>query len=153
MEKSELENRALRKTIVALANQMEKIEREHKKDPPVEASDKDKEVPGTGHNHVLQQSPKPKKLHNVNWNREKPSNFYVWDPAVRSLVPIRNTLGRKKHVKGRNRNNMTGRRNEDDSSSRVISPFPRRYTSSHIPRYRRKYEMCELKRQLGQTQL
>jgi len=32
------------------------------------------------------------------------------------------------------------------TSGRLVSPFPRRYTSSHIPRYRRKYEMNEIRK-------
>jgi len=103
MEKAELENRALRKTIIALANQMEKIEREHKKELVDPCTKDSKEVLGMVTNHFVPESSKSnvnEKHCSVSWNREKQSHLYVWDPAVRSLVPIRNNLGRKKIHQG-----------------------------------------------------
>lgn len=140
MEKAELENRTLRKTIVHMASQLEKVEREQK-----EATPKTTEFPQT------------ENVDPENWlQTPQPSQqpHLVWDPAVRALVPItvETVKGhkKKKHQKKRTPqfNNKKNRWNDRDNhnNGRMISPFPRRYTSSHIPRYRRKYEMSELSR-------
>jgi len=164
MEKCDQENRSLRKTIISLANQMEKLEHEYQGE----------QVEGFSNIHV-----NPKKI-------AKP--HMVWDPSIQALVPIidpteqrnfknhhqqqhtnnnsphhhkksgfkkfhHNTNYRQNHQcsnsfssspikSNQNSRNSNGKNN----NGRLVSPFPRRYTSSHIPRYRRKYEMNELKK-------
>jgi hypothetical protein len=61
----------------------------------------------------------------------------------------RNRKSNRSHhvsVQNNHRSNNKRRNNNSMGNGRLISPFPRRYTSSHIPRYRRKYEMNELSR-------
>eukprot|EP00494_Astrolonche_serrata_P024467 UN24725 len=166
MEKAEVENRGLRKTIIALANQMERIERENKEDcssPSSQRSDVNsnknavKEILNNVQQHFPTntreaQSQDYYENSQKNWGQEQTQPHMVWDPAVRSLVPIRTNVGRKQS-KGKNRSNNSNNRrdSQDGGRSRLISPFPRRYTSSHIPRYRRKYEMSEIKRHMSQV--
>lgn len=163
MEKADIENRALRKTIVALANQMEKLEREHQGE----------QIEG----HVTSK-------YDIKGNprmNEGARTHMVWDPSVQGLVPIvdpaqqrnvknnnyspgsnkRNSYNKKHQYNGRGYNNNKNHQhrrsnsytnnhnhgnNKNNNSGRLVSPFPRRYTSSHIPRYRRKYEINELKK-------
>merc|ERR1719285_930334 len=72
----------------------------------------------------------------------------VWDPAVRALVPITGEDRRNMRQNGsKNKGKKKyGRDQSGVSNGRLISPFPRRYTSSHLPRYRRKFEMTEKNR-------
>jgi len=139
MEKAELENRTLRKTIVHMASQLEKVEREHK-----QATPKTNEFPQTENVDPESWSQTPQPL-------QPQQPHLVWDPSVRALVPItvETVKGHKKKKRQTPQfNNKKKRWNDRDNhnNGRMISPFPRRYTSSHIPRYRRKYEMSELSR-------
>jgi hypothetical protein len=189
MEKVDLENRALRKTIIALANQMEKLEREHQGDQT--------EGLQTNIKYDSNATPAPR----IN---EGARTHLVWDPSVQGLVPIidpeqmnlnnnnnnnnnhnhnnnysgggkKNSYKKHRnhhhhhhhhhHHKGHhhhnhhhnnnhNNNNHNhnnhhhggGNNHKSHNSGRLVSPFPRRYTSSHIPRYRRKYEMNEIRK-------
>jgi len=168
MERAELENHALRKTIVTLANQIEKIERE-KTDGgvmnfatsptatvlPVQLTN------DTLNSQVTLCSPQaafiPQNDQTMqNFSVEFPAPVQqpphmVWDPAVRALVPI--TGDGRRHSRQNNKNhnhNHKGKKKYREqsgvSNGRLISPFPRRYTSSHLPRYRRKFEMTEKNR-------
>lgn len=137
-EKAELENRTLRKTIVHMASQLEKLERLEKQN----------------NQSAPQGSPSPSSSSDdQSWNSDTSntqSQHMVWDPAVRSLVPItgenlKNKFHRKDGRRNSNRGSFKNKR-RDNGNGRLVSPFPRRYTSSHIPRYRRKYEMNELSR-------
>lgn len=171
MEKCDQENRSLRKTIVSLANQMEKIEHEY-------------------------QGEKVEGFSNIHVNSKKTAKPHmVWDPSIQSLVPIidpteqqrnfnnnhqhnnnnnntsphhkksgfkkfhHNTNYRQNHHRSNsfasspvkknqnsNHNSRNSNNGKNNNNGRLVSPFPRRYTSSHIPRYRRKYEMNELKK-------
>jgi len=145
MEKAEMENRALRKTIVHMASQLEKAEREQK--------EQCKTVGEIEHQEV-------ESVSLEGWNKNNNNNpkqpHLVWDPAVRALVPITAETIKAPKKKPHHHNKRTPqfnnhkkkRWNDHDNlnNGRLISPFPRRYTSSHIPRYRRKYEMSELSR-------
>lgn len=146
MEKAEMENRSLRKTIVHMASQLEKVEREQKEQCKTVGEIKHQEV---------------ESVSLEGWNKNNNHNpkqpHLVWDPAVRALVPItaETVKAPKKNPHHHNNkrtpqfNNHKKKRWNDQNNlnnGRLISPFPRRYTSSHIPRYRRKYEMSELSR-------
>jgi len=145
MEQAELENRSLRKTIVHMANQLQENERQVKEQAesiqssPTSASSSDGQNSWSNANQQSPEQPPKSPAH------------MVWDPAVRALVPITGENLRNKNYRNRksNRNHNRSsnkRRNNNTGNGRLISPFPRRYTSSHIPRYRRKYEMNELSR-------
>jgi len=143
MEKAELENRSLRKTIVHMANQLQENERQVKEQAesiqssPSASSSDDQNTWSNANQQTEQEKPKP------------PAHM-VWDPAVRALVPITGENVRNKNYRNRksnrNQNRNHNKRRNNAGNGRLISPFPRRYTSSHIPRYRRKYEMNELSR-------
>lgn len=165
MERAELENRSLRKTIITLAGQMDKIERNATDQPvttpvitaPIQAPE------------IIQQAqpvnayvPQQEGEHVVNWNLNNQPHM-VWDPSVRSLVPITGNVkyrkphnGHQVHNQGQQNPCMQQRKRHKKkqwqpndaaySNGRLINRFPRRYTSSHLPRYRRKYEMTEYNR-------
>jgi len=209
MERAELENRSLRKTIVTLAGQMDKIERsgvttdQPVSSPivqaPLQATDLTQQA-ATVNAYVPQQDGDRM----MNWNLNNPTHM-VWDPAVRSLVPITGTMKYNNNRKSHHNNNNQGGHHQPQhhqhqqqqqgghhqlgaagvqqgnpsprihqqqqqqqhhqrhkkhgnkkkqwqpndaaySNGRLINRFPRRYTSSHLPRYRRKYEMTEYNR-------
>jgi len=165
MERAELENHALRKTIVTLANQIEKIERE-KNDGVTNyaASPATTVVPLQITNDTLntQLNPCSPQAAFIPQSDQTMQNFsvafaapqvqkqphMVWDPAVRALVPITGEDRRNNRQNGsKNKGKKKyGRDQSGVSNGRLISPFPRRYTSSHLPRYRRKFEMTEKNR-------
>jgi hypothetical protein len=196
MERAELENHALRKTIVTLANQIEKIERE-KADGAVTnfaTSPATAVMPLHLANDTLNTSVTPAATF-IPQNDQTLQNFsvafprpvqqpphMVWDPAVRALVPIigdarrapqNNSLsslqaigtaqksvpitGDARRAPRQNNSKHKGKKKYRDqsgvSNGRLISPFPRRYTSSHLPRYRRKFEMTEKNRYEKQNQV
>jgi len=168
MERAELENHALRKTIVTLANQIEKIERE-KADGAVTnfaTSPATAVMPLHLANDTLNTSVTPAATF-IPQNDQTLQNFsvafpppvqqpphMVWDPAVRALVPI---TGDARRAPRQNNSKHKGKKKYRDqsgvSNGRLISPFPRRYTSSHLPRYRRKFEMTEKNRYEKQNQV
>lgn len=167
MERAELENHALRKTIVTLANQIEKIERE-KADGAITnftASPATAVMPLHLANDTLNNSVTPQATF-IPQNDHTLQNFsvafspvqqpphMVWDPAVRALVPI---TGDARRALRQNNSKHKGKKKYRDqsevSNGRLISPFPRRYTSSHLPRYRRKFEMTEKNRYEKQNQV
>jgi len=167
MERAELENHALRKTIVTLANQIEKIERE-KADGAITnftASPATAVMPMHLANDTLNNSVTPQATF-IPQNDQTLQNFsvafspvqqpphMVWDPAVRALVPI---TGDARRAPRQNNSKHKGKKKYRDqsgvSNGRLISPFPRRYTSSHLPRYRRKFEMTEKNRYEKQNQV
>jgi len=167
MERAELENHALRKTIVTLANQIEKIERE-KADGAITnftASPATAVMPLHLANDTLNNSVTPQATF-IPQNDQTLQNFsvafspvqqpphMVWDPAVRALVPI---TGDARRAPRQNNSKHKGKKKYRDqsgvSNGRLISPFPRRYTSSHLPRYRRKFEMTEKNRYEKQNQV
>ena len=167
MERAELENHALRKTIVTLANQIEKIERE-KADGAITnftASPATAIMPLHLANDTLNNSVTPQATF-IPQNDQTLQNFsvafspvqqpphMVWDPAVRALVPI---TGDARRAPRQNNSKHKGKKKYRDqsgvSNGRLISPFPRRYTSSHLPRYRRKFEMTEKNRYEKQNQV
>lgn len=167
MERAELENHALRKTIVTLANQIEKIERE-KADGAITnftASPATAVMPLHLANDTLNNSVTPQATF-IPQNDHTLQNFavafspvqqpphMVWDPAVRALVPI---TGDARRAPRQNNSKHKGKKKYRDqsevSNGRLISPFPRRYTSSHLPRYRRKFEMTEKNRYEKQNQV
>jgi len=179
MERAELENRALRKTIVTLANQIEKIERE-KADGAVinfTTSPATAVMPLHLANDTLNTSVTAATF--IPQNDQTLQNFsvaypapvqqpphMVWDPAVRALVPIMGDgrraqlpiTGDARRAPRQNHNpKHKGKKKYCDqsgvSNGRLISPFPRRYTSSHLPRYRRKFEMTEQNRYDKQSQV
>lgn len=167
MERAELENHALRKTIVTLANQIEKIERE-KADGAITnftASPATAVMPLHLANDTLNNAVTPQATF-IPQNDQTLQNFsvafspvqqpphMVWDPAVRALVPI---TGDARRAPRQNNSKHKGKKKYRDqsgvSNGRLISPFPRRYTSSHLPRYRRKFEMTEKNRYEKQNQV
>merc|ERR550539_716417 len=94
MERAELENRSLRKTIITLAGQMDKIERSGgATDQPVstpivhQAAAVNAYVPQQDGDRMM------------NWNLNNPTHM-VWDPAVRSLVPITGAVKYRKPHQG-----------------------------------------------------
>lgn len=162
MERSETENCALRKTIITLANQLEKNERNRVEGgitSPLGATPVTVipayQVPANDTLNV-QISTQPGSFvsqdghyqaYNAPTYTETPSDkppHMVWDPAIRSLVPITGETrkNKRKDSKGKKR----WKDNSGVSNGKLISPFPRRYTSSHLPRYRRKFEITEKSR-------
>lgn len=189
MEKVYLENRALRKTIIALANQMEKLEREHQGDQT--------EGLQTNLRYDVNAAAAPRlnegEVPYDNIEKADARTHLVWDPSVQGLVPIidpeqmnlmnnnyhnnnnnnysnngnnhcsGNGGGKKnsykKHHRNHHHNHHHNNKNNNNhhhtnnnhnhknhNNGRLVSPFPRRYTSSHIPRYRRKYEINEIRK-------
>jgi len=159
MEKAELDNQALRKTIVALAGQLEKVEREHNEqqqegkvnnnigETPTVTMVTFPTNPAPMMNNQVYPQAEGQMMWDFNSNNNQnqmPPPHVVWDPAVRSLVPIYPPNEQRK--KDPTRNVRKNKRWNDNNKGRLVSPFPRRYTSSHLPRYRRKYELSELAR-------
>jgi hypothetical protein len=163
-------SKALRKTIVTLANQMQKNEHD-RSDPtgfpqiasPPPTMFPQVSPPGDGNLQMPYIFPDLlNNMQNLTPFMPQPkieAPHMVWDPAKRSLVsvsgkiqcemPIQNFTPRnqrKKESKGRNKNRRDGLNN-----GKLISPFPRRYTSSHLPRYRRKFEISEKNRYENQN--
>lgn len=183
MERTDLENRSLRKTIISLANQMGKIERESNgllspngiPAPCIPVLGVDPMSPvapvvcnANGFNPNMDQAlltpdcgpfMGPHMQDPVGmtdqWGMQHRPHM-VWDPAVRSLVPIVGHKPRRSSKKEKDfsdfdkMNNKRKNKRKGDGGSynngKLISPFPRRYTSSHLPRYRRKFEMSEKSR-------
>jgi len=163
MERAELENHALRKTIVTLANQIEKIERE-KNDGMAGFATAGAVIPLQMANDALNtQIPCSPQAAFITQNDQTMQTFQmpytppvqkqthmVWDPAVRALVPITGGDERRAQRQNSNKNHNKIKKKYRDQSGvnngRLISPFPRRYTSSHLPRYRRKFEQTEKSR-------
>lgn len=191
MERSELENHALRKTIVTLANQIEKIEREKNDGANFTVTSPPAVLPLQITNESLNTqvscSTQPAFIPT---NDQAMQNFYsvspqppqpvqpphmVWDPSVRALVAITGeplshrapprasrivqpaSTPVKRKTKKPKYQGIPGSENSGGSAAisngRLISPFPRRYTSSHLPRYRRKFEMTEKSRYHKQNQV
>lgn len=184
MERTELENRSLRKTIISLANQMGKIERESSGilpnglpancipmvgvDPmapmtPVVACNANGFSPNLDQTILTPDCGQfmGPPMHDPStmtdqWGMQQRPHM-VWDPAVRSLVPIvggghkpRRSSKKEKDFSDFDKMNKRKKKRNGDGGSynngKLISPFPRRYTSSHLPRYRRKFEMSEKSR-------
>lgn len=162
MERLENENRALRKTIITLANQLEKNEREKFEAgitsvtspiaapvtviPAFQVPTNDTlnvQISTQAGNYVPQTEGQYAHTYTTQeYVPEKPPHM-VWDPAIRALVPITGDARKnKRKEKGKNR----WKDNSGVSNGKLISPFPRRYTSSHLPRYRRKFEISEKSR-------
>jgi len=169
MELAKQENKASRKTILALANRLSKLEMEYKEGLNLRTN-------AFGNLEEIVNTAANMENHNdtTDWNaqqmNQQPQPHMVWDPAVRALVPVvyidqrngkKDYKNQRKHYHNNNNNNYHNNyynnknyhkknnhkhNHHHKSNNRLVSPFPRRYTSSHIPRYRRKFEMTELNR-------
>jgi len=156
MELAKQENKGSRKTILALANQLSNLEMEYKEGRNPRAN-------AFGNLNVNRAANMENHNDSTNWNaqqqmKQQTHPHMVWDPAVRALVPVV-CQGQRNGQKNNNNypNNYHNNKNyhkknnhnhhqHHKSNNPLVSPFPRRYTSSHIPRYRRKFEVTELKR-------
>jgi len=164
LERTETENQALRKTIITLANQLEKNERERMDGgmtsplaaapvtviPAFQVPTNDAlnvQISTQAGGFVPQDGQYAQTYTTSNYDpapSTKPPHM-VWDPAIRSLVPITGDQARK----NKRRDGKGKKRWKDNSgvnNGKLISPFPRRYTSSHLARYRRKFEITEKSR-------
>lgn len=166
LERTETENHALRKTIITLANQLERNERERIDGgltsplaapvtviPAFQVPTSDSlnvQISTPAGNFIPQtegpyaqayttSSYDPTPSYETAPNTKPP--HMVWDPALRSLVPITGDARKNKRRDGKGKKRWKD--NSGVNNGKLISPFPRRYTSSHLARYRRKFEINE----------